>query len=149
MEYHGFCRWYWSRVVPSILTGSKEIIIAEYRGQITGVAILKNEAGEKKICTLRVRRGFQNQGTGRKMMELAFARLNTQKPFITVSSSRIAQFKKIFSYYGFQPSALYGNYYHSGRAEICFNGSLPGEQYHPQYAQAAGIQIPEGIGLSC
>ena len=48
MEYHGFCRWYWSRVVPSILTGSKEIIIAEYRGQITGVAILKNEAGEKK-----------------------------------------------------------------------------------------------------
>ena len=48
MEYHGFCRWYWSRVVPSILTGSKEIIIAEYRGQITGVAILKDEPGEKK-----------------------------------------------------------------------------------------------------
>ena len=128
MEYRGFCRWYWSRVVPSILTGGKEIIIAEYRGQITGVAILKDELGEKKICTLRVRRGFQNQGTGRKLMELAFARLNTQKPFITVSSSRIAQFRKIFSYYGFQPSALYCNYYHSGRAEICFHGSLPGEQ---------------------
>ena len=70
-------------MVPSILTGGKEIIIAEYRGQITGVAILKDELGEKKICTLRVRRGFQNQGTGRKLMELAFARLNTQKPFIS------------------------------------------------------------------
>ena len=66
-------------------------------------------------------------------MELAFARLNTQKPFITVSSLRIEQFKRIFDYYGFEQSAYCRNYYGSGKAELCFNGFLPGTIYLQRY----------------
>lgn len=132
-EYNGFREWYWNKVVPAVAKGSKEIIVAEYEKKIIGVAIIKDEWDEKKICTLRVREGCRSQGIGRRLMELAFARLNTQTPLITVSSMRIAQFKRIFDYYGFIQSAYYEDYYGRGKAEICFNGCLPGTIYLPEY----------------
>lgn len=131
VEYRGFSTWYWNKVVPSVLLRSKEIIIAEFCGKIIGVAIIKNDKTEKKICTLRVKKEFMGQGIGRRLMECAFYELDTNMPFITVSSLRIVQFKKIFKYYGFKPSGLYANYYNSGKTEICFNGCLPGEIYLP------------------
>lgn len=136
VEYRGFSAWYWNKVVPSVLVGDKEMIVAKFNREITGVIIIKNEANEKKICTLRVKKEFRNHGIGRRLMEMAFMELNTQEPFITVSSMRIMQFKNIFKYYGFKPSAIYNNYYNSGRIEICFNGSLPGNVYLPEYGAA-------------
>ena len=48
-EYRNFFLWYWKKVVPDILNGTREIFIATINKKIVGVAILKRKKDEKKI----------------------------------------------------------------------------------------------------
>lgn len=123
-QYPNFKDWYYNKVKEDILKLNREVIFNISNDYIAGISILKKENDEKKICTLRVSNDFQKQGIGNSLLLDSFDYLNTQKPLITVNSSRINQFNKLFNYYGFEQSYLYKNYYQNLSNELSFNGIL-------------------------
>jgi hypothetical protein len=122
-EYPDFYEWYYFKVVPQITVGKRNISIVRYGAEIAGLVITKNDL-EKKICTLRVNKKYQKSGVGKILFEDTFDILETEKPIITVSEGRVFEFRRIFSYYGFNLEKVYNNYYKTNQAELSFNGLL-------------------------
>lgn len=125
-EYQGFHEWYNGLFTNDCdLKFNREIIICEDHLNLAGIAIIKNGCDEKKICTLRVAKGFQHQGIGHNLVELCFQQLNTEKPMITLHKSKLNQFEKILNYYNFELVQTKRHYYNIFNTELVFNGSLP------------------------
>lgn len=123
-DYPDFYKWYYNKVRDGVINGNREIIFSVVQGYIAGIAIIKKEQGEKKICTLRVFRQFQHNGIGKKLVAESFDYLHTYKPLITVSSDRDYQFQKLFNYFGFNKTSELSSYYSFGKKEIVYNGIL-------------------------
>lgn len=129
-EYPNFRHWYENLFdEDKVIKVDREILICEKDFQIVGVAILKSNQEEKKICTLRVAREFQRQGIGRRLMELGFEWLQTDKPMITMHKSKQHEFASLMDYYGFELEQQQQNYYHIFSTEYVYNGLLPEKAY--------------------
>ena len=125
-EYQGFRSWYQRLYIEEFeLKYNREIIICEDQFQIVGVAIIKNDLQEKKICTLRVTREYQHQGIGHNLVEMCMQQLHTDKPMITLHKSKLNQFEKLLSYYNFELEQTQKHYYSIFSTELVFNGLLP------------------------
>lgn len=125
-EYHGFQKWYQNLFTNSYdLKQNREIIICEDFLHIIGIAIIKDDFDEKKICTLRVSKSYQHQGIGHNLVELCLSQLNTEKPMITLHKNKLYQFEKIFKYYNFELEQTQKHYYSIFNTELVFNGFLP------------------------
>jgi len=127
-DYPDFNNWYYKKVRDGIIDGSREIIFTVAWNYIAGVAILKKEKREKKICTLRVFDNFQRNGIGKKLVIESFDYLHTEEPLITVPSLKEHQFQKMFNFFGFKKRDELSNYYSFGKKEVTFNGSLEWEK---------------------
>ena len=129
-EYNNFEEWFSQLFISDILLkNDREIIICECDYQLAGVAILKNDDIEKKICTLRVAKRFQKQGIGQHLMELSFEWLNDDKPLITIHNSKKHEFNKLFKRYNFELEEKKWGYYRLFRTELVYNGSLPEKNF--------------------
>lgn len=126
IEYPKFAKWYHHLFEKdNSLKNNREIIICENQYQIAGIAILKADKDEKKICTLRVAKQFQRQGIGKRLMELSFNWLQDDKPLITMHRTKQKEFQPLLDYYGFVLEQKSLNYYHIFSTEYVYNGSLP------------------------
>lgn len=125
-EYHGFSKWYSDLFLESAeLKSNREIIICENELKIAGIAILKKDKEEKKICTLRVAKEFQHQGIGHQLVEMCMQELCTEKPMITLHQNKLNQFEKLLEYYNFELEQTQKHYYSIFSTELVFNGFLP------------------------
>lgn len=125
-EYQGFRSWYQRLYTEEFeLKYNREIIICENQFRIVGVAIIKKDLQEKKICTLRVAREYQHQGIGHNLVEMCMQQLHTDKPMITLHKSKLNQFEKLLSYYNFELEQTQKHYYSIFSTELVFNGLLP------------------------
>lgn len=122
--YPEFKYWYSTKVIPGLINGSREILTEYRENRLIGIAIIKNEKDEKKICTIKVLPEYQNKGIGIKLFKRALSSLNTNKPFVTVPEERFNEFHKIFTYYGFQLTQIIEGYYREGKKEYIYNGLL-------------------------
>lgn len=129
-EYQGFHEWYKALFTNTYdLKFSREIILCEDHLTLAGIAIIKNGADEKKICTLRVAKEFQRQRIGRNLVEFCFQQLNTEKPMITLHKNKLNQFEKLLNYYHFELAQSQRHYYNIFNTELVFNGSLPEKEF--------------------
>lgn len=125
-EYQGFAEWYRNLYLASgELKTNREIIICEEAFAIVGIAIIKNDVTEKKICTLRVAKSYQHKGIGHRLVELCFEQLSTEKPMITLHKNKLNQFEKLLSDYDFELKQTQKHYYSIFSTELVFNGGLP------------------------
>ena len=125
-EYPGFKSWYKSLFTSKYnLCAGREIIICEADYKIVAVAILKSNFQEKKICTFRVEKGYQRQGIGKEMMEMAFEWLESDSPIITLHRNKYEQFSKLLNYYNFNLEQTQKHYYNPFSTELVYNGVLP------------------------
>ena len=100
-EYTDFCKWFLELFQNgAVLKEGREILLCECDYQLAGIAILKNDGNEKKICTLRVAKTFQRQ-----------------------------EFKKLFERYDFQLEEERKGYYRLFSTELVYNGVLPEKQF--------------------
>lgn len=123
-EYPAFRSWYLGKVVVGVFGKSREVLYCREQGRLVAVSILKNHPKEKKICTLRVHDNFKRMGLGSALLRESCEVLNCQKPLITVSESKIAEFKDFLSMNGFNLVETCSDYYVQGSKEYCFNGQL-------------------------
>lgn len=125
-EYQGFRNWYQALYTEKFeLKYNREIIICEDQFRIVGVAIIKNDLQEKKICTLRVAREYQHQGIGHNLVEMCMQLLHTDQPMITLHKNKLNQFEKLLNYYNFELKQTQKHYYNFFSTELVFNGLLP------------------------
>lgn len=123
-EYPGFQKWYFEKVVPGVLSGTRSVFVAHYNEKHAGILILK-DADEKKICTLRVLPEFRRMGIGHQLIDFAISALNTTRPVITVSDDHIQEFFHLLTEdYKFALTEFHYGYYRENHGEYVFNGSL-------------------------
>jgi len=118
--YPDFKNWFYSKVVPGVISGKRKIIIETRNDNVAGIAIIKKH-NEIKLSTLKVSDSFKNSGLGLKLFEKCFTALNTEKPFLTVSEEKLPEFKRIFDYYGFKLTNIENNVYRHGKKEYYYN----------------------------
>lgn len=88
---------------------------------IFGVAILKNDINEKKICTLRVLNGYQKRGIGTALLKRSIKELNDPFPLITVPGFLMNSFKPFLKKNGFVLKDKVKSLYKKGLYEYFFN----------------------------
>lgn len=123
--YPGFQKWYESKVIPGLYSGERTLLLEMRNNHLAGIAILKNDGDEKKLCCLRIMDEFQNKGgIGLKLFERSMQELETRYPLLSVGEEKLDHFIKIFHHFGFKKSWEYPEYYRPRKTEISFNGIL-------------------------
>jgi hypothetical protein len=123
-QYPNFRNWLERKVFTGLYDGTRSILLEWRDGKIAGLAILKNEVEEKKLCCLRIMPEFQNKGIGIKLFQKSFDALETEKPLLSVSERKLSEFEKIFNYFGFVQTEKYSDLYKKNMIEISYNGYL-------------------------
>ena len=132
--YPNFYYWYHNTVWEDMKKGKngRAIIIAlsnvringNIEQRITGIAILKSNHKEKKICTLRVFNKYRSQGVGSLLLKYCFKYLGTKKPLISISQYSLKYFFKFIEKYNWKLVEILDGYYQRGCKEYVFNGKL-------------------------
>lgn len=117
--YPNFYLWYFTNVLPAIKNGDKEILKIEDKTALKGLAIIKYS--EKKLCNLTVMPEYRNRGLGIRLFKMVFEKLETDKPFFTISDQKLPEFQRIFDYFGFEKSFSIKNYYRYNNIEHFYN----------------------------
>ena len=120
-QYQDYLKWYYSKSIPRVLNGTGEIVFYLDGLTIAGVAILKKDKIESKICTLMISEEYQKRGYSKELLEESFAYLETDKPLITIPSNRLDEFKSIINAYDWKESCKTDIYLSE---EIIFNKQL-------------------------
>ena len=124
-DYPKHFKWYWEKTIPAIFTGKREILVCTVNKKIAGVAFLKKEDGEKKICTFLVLDEYKGQGIASKLIERAFDFLETTTPLITLTDYKWEMFKGIIIKYNWKHTqTLPKGYYNNLYEELVFNGKI-------------------------
>lgn len=122
--YPNFDAWLTDHVLPGLSGGDRAILVEHRNGVLAGLAILKDDELEKKLCCLRVLPGFQDTGLGYRMFEKAFDQLETRSPLLSVAEERLPAFRRLFDHFGFELAETHQGLYREGRMEFAFNGVL-------------------------
>ncbi|MCJ8174924.1 GNAT family N-acetyltransferase [Pseudomonas viridiflava] len=125
--YPGFNYWLNKKVVPGLVSGERSILLEHSRGKLAGLAIIKDDLNEQKLCCLRVLPQFQGSGAGLKLFERSFDALGNDAPLLSIAEEQKHVFDKLFRYYGFELAKKYHNYYRPKKDELSFNGLIEPE----------------------
>lgn len=115
--YPNFDAWLNFKFRRNLALGQRQIALANYGCQLAGVALLKNDGIERKICTFYIAPNFRNMGVGSKLMDLAIETLNSSSSFITVSDERKNELAPLLSSRGFKCINSVHGLYRSGSFE--------------------------------
>jgi ASC-1-like (ASCH) protein len=125
-DYPKHFEWYWAKQIPRVFDGTGEVIVCTVGPDIAGVAFLKKDSNEKKICTFLVLEKYRGMHIATKMLEEAFKFLETTKPLITLADYKLPMFKHIIEKYGWElTQTMEAGYYNNSSSELVYNGTLP------------------------
>lgn len=126
--YPDYTKWYFSKVIPGVIEGNREILICTIDKSVAGILILKNQATEKKICTLFIVEKFQKLGVAEKLVRKACDLLGTKTPLFTVSYSNFNEFKNLILKFEWERTqTLPIGFYNLEYEEFVYNGEIKSE----------------------
>ena len=124
-DYPLHCDHFYSKYVPCVFDGEREIISCYIGGKIVATAFLKKDESERKISTLYVKPEYQRQGVATILIEKCFEWLGTTKPLITIADYKLDQFSGIIKKYAWKETqVLDAGYYNDHSREHVFNGTI-------------------------
>lgn len=120
--YPDLSYWYINKVVPGLVLGKDVLLLAKDQDRIVGIALGKRSEEERKLRCVRVLPGYQNKGTGLKLIEKMFDELETDKPHCTVAEELFHIYSRPFvNRYGFELNNVDKGLYRPGVLEYSFN----------------------------
>jgi len=122
--YPDILNWYFNIFIPEFIDGTRNILICHIDNKVAGIALLKNDFNEKKICTFRVKYDYRSNGIGKTLFKKCLETLDTDKPVFTVPAERLCYFSNILKYYNFRLEQVLEGYYQQNSCEFVFNGYL-------------------------
>lgn len=123
VQYPGYKTWFLNKHIPNIGI-DRETILAIDKDMIVGVANLKFDSTEKKLCTLYIKEGFRFNKIGTTLLNMSFEILKTNKPVITISDDVIFSLRRFIVKNNWELSQKLDNFYSYDHNEYVFNGSL-------------------------
>lgn len=124
-DYPKYFEWYWAKEIPRVFNGTGEVIICTINNTVAGVAFLKKDDTESKICTFFVVEGYRGKNIANEMLECAFKYLGTTKPLITIADYKISMFEPIIKKYNWELTQIMSEgYYNNFSRELVYNGEL-------------------------
>ncbi|WP_343232407.1 GNAT family N-acetyltransferase [Microvirga terricola] len=120
-DYPGIDVWFRMKVVPGLRVGTRTLLRIERDGRLAGLGIGKLEADERKICTVRVAPAYVGRGIGVRIFDGLLRCLDVDKPHLTVSSTKLPAFERIFDWYGFDLTSVENGRYVPHAAELGYN----------------------------
>ena len=129
LNYPGFHGWFWRKLFWGFLNGRRTFLLAMHRDKIAGLAILKNEIRESKICTLFVDKRYRRAEVGSMLLDTSIQVLSAQNgalPFITVPERRIDSLGPLLESRGFVLTDVRFGHYLPNMNEYLFNGYFEG-----------------------
>lgn len=124
-DYPNHFQWYWTKEIPRVLNGTGEVVICTISDNIAGVAFLKKDGTERKICTFLVLEGYRGKHIATKIFERSFKYLGTNKPLLTISEYKVSMFEPFIKKYNWKlTQTMNKGYYNSTSNELVYNGNL-------------------------
>lgn len=124
-DYPDHTDHFYSKYVPGIFDGGREIISCYIDGKIAATAFLKKDEKERKISTFYVKPEYQKRGIATELFGKCFEWLGTTKPLITIADYKLSQFANIIRNYGWvETQVLESGYYNDHSKEHVFNGTM-------------------------
>ncbi len=123
-DYPHHYEWYYQTHLPGVKKGDREVFFVELHGNICGVAFVKKNANERKVCTFYIAEHARNIGIGRALMNKSLDYLDTKNPLITMPAAKVQYFLHFMYHYDWKITEIRDSYYTRGHDEIVFNGSL-------------------------
>ena len=121
-DYPNHFKHFYTKYVPDLFNGSREIL-ASYDGlKIEGLCILKKS--EQKVSTLFVREEARGKHLATRLLSEAFIYLGTTKPLITVAEYKVPMFQGLINKYGWEHTQTLDKSYYGNAREFVFNGTL-------------------------
>ena len=117
-QYQDYLNWYYTKNIPRVLNGTGDIIFYLDGLTVAGLAILKKDLEESKICTLMIAEEYRKKGYAKELLESSFEYLGTDKPLITIPSNRLEEFSGIITHYDWKESIRTNEYLSE---EVIFN----------------------------
>lgn len=122
-QYPNYKNWFLNTHIPNIGI-NRETVVALINNNIVGVANLKFDNTEKKLCTLYIKEGFRFNKIGTELLNMSFEILGTNKPVITISDDVIFHLRKFILKNNWELSQKLDNFYSYDHNEYVFNGSI-------------------------
>lgn len=137
-NYPYFDEWL-EHCFEEVESGKRSIVVCDVKGATAGVAILKDEEKEKKICTFRVDKNYRHIGVGSLLLDESRRILGEDFPLITVSDEHINDFMGFLTQYGFKLHDKKKSLYRQDHYEFFFNQPFRHEYVllavRPKYAR--------------
>lgn len=121
-DYPKHFEHFYTKYVPGLFTGEREILIACEGGKSEGVCILKKE--EQKVSTLFVREEARGKHLATRLLSEGFIYLGTTKPLITVAEYKTPMFAGIIRKYDWVCTQILSASYYGNSREFVYNGKL-------------------------
>jgi len=121
-DYPNFEKWYWDKVVTSVLLNDDKVILAFYKNELVGVSIVKS-SDEDKLRAIRISERFRNKGYGLYLIDHSLEVIGNDKPLCSVSEDNLKYFSRIFiNRYDFDLTHVHKGIYMPRKLEYQFNG---------------------------
>ncbi len=125
-DYPMHFEWYWSKEIPRVFNGTGEVLICTINNNIAGVAFLKKDSTECKLCTLLVVENYRRKHVGTKLLEQSFKYFGTTKPLVTIADYKIPMYEHFIKKYSWElTQTMTKGYYNTSSCEYVYNGNLP------------------------
>lgn len=121
-DYPLHCDTFYSKYIPGIFDGEREIISCRIDGKIVATAFLKKTEDERKLSTLYVLPKYRKHGIATRLVGRCFEWLDTSTPLVTIADYKLEQFSGIIAKYGWRETrVLELGYYNDHSREHVFN----------------------------
>lgn len=119
--YPNFKEWLYFTFRSGMNSNERKILVAHDGGSMSGLALLKDTAGEKKICTFFILPEYRGQSLGMELMRRSLLELAERNIFITVAEERQKELSPILVASGFTLDSTLANHYRKERTEFFYS----------------------------
>lgn len=124
-DYPKHFEHFWTKYIPGIFSGEREIIGIYDSCKLVGLVILKKDEKEAKISTLFIDERYRNRGLASKLIKESFKFLNTDKPLISIAEYKVDMFISIIKKYNWKLTQVLNSEYYNGKyKEFVYNGKI-------------------------
>ncbi len=122
-NYPDYTNWLNNKFFYELKSGQMQrgYVFALDNKVLSGMALLKKDTSEKKICCLFVKPEYRKQGIATNLIKQSIILLQTNKPLVTISEPNLAMFLPLFKNFGFRITEIKNGIYKQGIKEYYFN----------------------------
>lgn len=100
--YPRYFSWYWQVMIPDVISGKADVIVAFVGKAVAGVSIVRKSGDIRVISAIYVKNEFRGDGVTQQLLTESFRFLGTTCPVIALDVQSVKSFDYIIKRYGWK-----------------------------------------------